>query len=69
MLFINKLTAPGEIRRVDVHKDTVKICLRDGTEVLYVNSESRGEEDRDKEKDLAGFGAADSFADRMEGGR
>lgn len=41
MLLINKLTAPGGIRRVDLRPDTVRVVLYDGTERLYTNNRSQ----------------------------
>lgn len=35
MLLINKLTVPGDIRRVELRLDTVRVKTRDGLDRLY----------------------------------
>lgn len=35
MLVNNKLTKPGDIRRIDLHPDTVRITIRSGQDRLY----------------------------------
>ena len=35
MLLINKLTKPGDIKRVEIRLDSIHIVLRDGTEKTY----------------------------------
>jgi len=35
MIVINKLTKPGDIRRVDLMPDTVRIQTRDGQDRVY----------------------------------
>ena len=35
MLLINRLTKPGDIKRIELHPDTVRIVLRDGVERIY----------------------------------
>ena len=39
MVLVNKLTAPGGIKRIELRPDVVRVVLQDGTEVLYVNKE------------------------------
>ena len=39
MLLINKLTAPGTIKRIELHPDTVRITMQDGTERVYRDNE------------------------------
>ncbi len=41
MLVINKLTAPGGIKRMDIHPNTIYVILRDGTEILYTNNREK----------------------------
>ena len=41
MLVINKLTAPGGIKRMDIHPNNICIILRDGTELLYTNNREK----------------------------
>lgn len=38
MLFINRLTEPGGIKRVELRTDAVKVVLRDGTSKVYTNN-------------------------------
>jgi hypothetical protein len=35
MRLVNNLTKPGDIRRLDLNKDTVKIVLYNGRELVY----------------------------------
>ena len=42
MLLINRLTEPGGVKRLELHTDTVRVVLRDGTERVYTNSRSGG---------------------------
>ncbi len=48
MLVINKLTAPGGIKRMDIRPNTVHIILRDGTEMLYTNNADKGISDHSR---------------------
>ncbi len=41
MRVVNNLTKPGDIRRVDLNPDTVRVLLADGTERVYTNNEPR----------------------------
>ena len=41
MRVVNKLTKPGDIRRVDLNLDTVRVVLANGTERVYTNNEPR----------------------------
>ena len=59
MLLINRITAPGGIKRVELRHNTVRVVLQDGTEKTYTNS-------RGGEVDSADYGALDAAADRME---
>lgn len=59
MLVVNRLTVPGNIRRVELSPDTVRIVLSDGTEKVYVCGRSR-------EINLADPGALDAVADQRE---
>jgi len=36
MILINKIASPGEIKRIEIRPTTVRVILRDGTEILYV---------------------------------
>ena len=56
MLFINKLTQPGGIKRVDLQHDMVQVSTRDGNIITYRRvlsdasiSKSNGNRDSDKE--------------------
>ena len=57
MLLINRLTEPGGIKRLELHRDTVRVVLQDGTERIYTS-------DRDRHTDQADYGALDATADR-----
>lgn len=35
MRLVNRLARPGDIRRLDLNKDTVKIVLYNGQELVY----------------------------------
>ena len=35
----NKLTSPGDIRRVDIHPDSVRVVLQDYTNIVYRRGE------------------------------
>jgi len=35
VIVVNKLTAPGGIRRIDIHWDTVKVVTQDGKDIVY----------------------------------
>ena len=59
MLFINRLTKPGDIKRVELRSDTVRVVLRDGTERLYKDNEPRY-------RDQADYGSLDTVTDRKE---
>ena len=37
MRVVNRLTKPGDIRRVDLNSDTVRVVFTDGTEKVYHN--------------------------------
>jgi len=39
MLVINRLTAPGEIKRVEIRPDIVYIVMQDGRNVTYQKQE------------------------------
>jgi len=39
MILINRLTVPGQIKRIEIRPDIVRVVLQDKTEVLYVNKE------------------------------
>ena len=41
MLLVNKLTNPGEIRKVSIYPNTVTIVLRSGEEKVYSNQNSK----------------------------
>lgn len=41
MRVVNNLAKPGDIRRVDLTPDTVRVVLADGTERIYTNNEPR----------------------------
>jgi hypothetical protein len=56
MRVVNNLTKPGDIRRVDLTADTVRVVLADGTERLYANNEPRY-------RDQADPGYQDAMAD------
>jgi len=55
MLLINKLTKPGGIKRIELHPDTVRIVLRDGTERIYTDNELRY-------RDQSDYGYLDAMA-------
>jgi hypothetical protein len=42
MLIVNKLTEPGGIKRIELHPNTIRVVLKNGTEQIYkeVKSES-----------------------------
>ena len=56
MRVVNNLTKPGDIRRVDLTPDTVRVLLADGTERVYLNNEPRY-------RDQADPGYLDAMAD------
>lgn len=56
MLLINNLTKPGNIKRIELHPDTVRIILQDGTERVYHDNEPRF-------RDQTSYDYADSVAD------
>ena len=56
MRIINKLTKPGDIRRVDLTPDTVRVVFTDGTEKVYHDNEPRY-------KDQASYGYLDAMSD------
>ena len=60
MIVNNRLTEPGDIRRVDISPDTVRIVLYDRTERVYTNNAHR-------EIEQADFGALDAAADQRGG--
>jgi hypothetical protein len=62
MIIVNKLTKPGDIRRVDLTPDTVRVVLQDGTERVYTDNRSR-------EIDQADYGALDAAADMRRDSR
>ena len=35
MLVINKLTAPGGIKRIEIHPDTVRVVSLEGMDAIY----------------------------------
>lgn len=35
MLVINKITAPGNIKRIEIRPESVRVTLADGTEQIY----------------------------------
>ena len=39
MLFVNRITEPGGVRRLELRPDIVRVVLQDGTERLYRSSE------------------------------
>jgi len=41
MILVNKLVAPGEIRRIELRPNIVRVVLQDGTEILYTNKEQK----------------------------
>jgi len=41
MRVVNKLTKPGDIRRIDLTPDTVRVVLANGAELVYTNNEPR----------------------------
>ena len=47
MRVVNKLTKPGDIRRVDLAPDFVRIVFSDDTEKIYRNNEPRYREQAD----------------------
>jgi len=57
MLLINRLTKPGGIKRLELHPDTVRVVLSDGTERIYKDNEPRY-------IDQADYGHLDAMADR-----
>jgi hypothetical protein len=40
MLVVNKLTKPGNTRRVELNPDRVVVTLYDHTEIIYVSTKS-----------------------------
>ena len=56
MLLVNKLTKPGDIKRLELHLDTVRIVLSDGTEHVYTNNKTHHIEQSD-------YGCLDAQAD------
>lgn len=57
MLLINKLTEPGGVKRLELHPDTVRVVLSDGTERIFTNNEPRYREQAD-------YSYLDAVADR-----
>lgn len=47
MRVVNKLTKPGDIRRVDLTPDIVRVAFYDGTERVYHNNDYRYREQAD----------------------
>ncbi len=47
MRVVNRLTKPGDIRRVDLTPDTVRVIFSDGTEKVYRDNEPRYREQSD----------------------
>ena len=60
VLLINKLTEPGDIKRIELRPDTVRVVLRDGTERVYTDNEPRYREQADP-------GYLDAMADAQRG--
>jgi len=56
MRVINNLTKPGDIRRVDLSPDKVRVVFHDNTEKIYTNNEPRY-------RDQADPGYLDAMAD------
>ncbi len=56
MRIVNKLTRPGDIRRVDLTPDTVRVVFTDGTEKIYHDNDPRY-------RDQADLGYLDAMAD------
>jgi hypothetical protein len=56
MRVVNNLTKPGDIRRVDLNPDTVRVVFHDNTERVYHNNEPRYREQSD-------LGYLDAMAD------
>lgn len=56
MLVNNRLTKPGEIRRIDLTPDNIRITMRDGTERVYTGNRTR-------EINQADYNALDAVAD------
>ena len=61
MLLINKLTAPGTIKRIELRPDIVRVVFTNGTERIYHDKESGY-------KDMADYGYLDAIAGRKEQG-
>lgn len=59
MILLNKLAKPGDIRRIELRPDTVRVVLQDGTERLYRDNEPRY-------RDQSDSGHLDATADRKE---
>lgn len=58
MRVVNKLTKPGDIRRVDLNPDTVRVIFYDNTEKIYHNNEPQY-------GDQSSHGYLDALSDMM----
>ncbi len=62
MLVINRVAKPGEIKRLELWPDTVRLQLKNGKELHYVNTDK----DRDREREGGDYGHLDAVAERAE---
>lgn len=57
MLLVNKLTEPGNIKRIELRPDTVRVVLWDGSEHMYYDNKPCHIEQAD-------YGYLDAMVDR-----
>ena len=62
MRIVNNLTKPGDIRRIDLTSDTVRVVFANGTEKVYTDNEPRY-------RDMADPGYLDAQADMRSDSR
>ena len=62
MRVVNKLTKPGDIRRIDLNPDFVRVVFSDNTEKIYCDNEPRY-------RDQADPGYLDAMADMRRDSR